>query len=549
MLLRTPCSRRIASTRLHRTHWRRMPVRRHTSDAHDQPWFQQLRGEMLHRDTIHLADYTNSALTYKLSQTLADFLPKEWCHPPSARKFVVPAGHHLVYFNAAPPTQALLPDGTDVSHSPGGPWVRRMWAGGSLQLKPGQYFDPAVGYVINTHMTSVERIKDVQLRGDADNAKIFVTVERRFARLDRLQQKYTSQYGSLGRTNGLQRVQALFDQQLRVDDGWGDALLKEERILVFMKKRTTAELDAFKAGERVPIKYLTPPGNPHFSHTLVPDRALLFRISALTINAHLIHLDRDYARDVEGHRNLLVHGPLSLTLMLQATEYYVKTHTKDTQVLEFIEYRNLAPLYCDEEMRICGLEKKKLLNGSVYDVWIEGPTGGVAVKGTVYTSVRSVETASTPAVALVAPEASSLVRKLPSKTRETSRRAVTSSFTPALAPEYRRDRPTRTRFHQFIITPTSPLPVIRDVVAVKPAKPTWSTRTRTILDRRARRNPTTISLAPQPLVRKTGATPYELDPAQLVERHSRFLREGVRLIDKPSIRFRGRRPGPYGTAK
>jgi hypothetical protein len=58
--------------------------------------------------------------------------------------------------------------------------------------------------------------------------------------------------------------------------------------------------------------------------------------------------------------------------------------------VESIEYRNLAPLYCDEEMRICGLEKKTLQNGSIYDVWIEGPTGGVAVKGTVYTTVRNI---------------------------------------------------------------------------------------------------------------------------------------------------------------
>jgi len=39
-------------------------------------------------------------------------------------------------------------------------------------------------------------------------------------------------------------------------------------------------------------------------------------------------------------------------------------------------------------MRICGFKKKTLYNGAVYDVWIEGPTGGVAVRGAVYTTVR-----------------------------------------------------------------------------------------------------------------------------------------------------------------
>lgn len=61
------------------------------------------------------------------------------------------------------------------------------------------------------------------------------------------------------------------------------------------------------------------------------------------------------------------------------------------QVLQSIEYRNLAPLYCDEEMRVCGMEKKTLDDGSIYDVWIEGPTGGVAVKGTVRTIARSLD--------------------------------------------------------------------------------------------------------------------------------------------------------------
>jgi hypothetical protein len=114
----------------------------------------------------------------------------------------------------------------------------------------------------------------------------------------------------------------------------------------------------------------------------------LFRYSALTFNAHLIHLDREYARNVEGHRNLLVHGPLSLTLMLQAMTGYFRENFKGQRSLESINYRNLAPLYCDEEMRICCLKKKSFDDADVYDVWIEGPTGGVAVKGTLRATTR-----------------------------------------------------------------------------------------------------------------------------------------------------------------
>ena len=45
---------------------------------------------------------------------------------------------------------------------------------------------------------------------------------------------------------------------------------------------------------------------------------LLFRFSALTYNAHRIHYDRDYVRDVEGYPGLLTHGPLQALAMAEA---------------------------------------------------------------------------------------------------------------------------------------------------------------------------------------------------------------------------------------
>jgi hydroxyacyl-ACP dehydratase HTD2-like protein with hotdog domain len=45
------------------------------------------------------------------------------------------------------------------------------------------------------------------------------------------------------------------------------------------------------------------------------DEVTLFRYSALTSNAHRIHYDKDYAR-AEGYPDVLVHGPLQATLLL-----------------------------------------------------------------------------------------------------------------------------------------------------------------------------------------------------------------------------------------
>ncbi|MDX6739397.1 MaoC family dehydratase N-terminal domain-containing protein [Actinocorallia sp. A-T 12471] len=50
---------------------------------------------------------------------------------------------------------------------------------------------------------------------------------------------------------------------------------------------------------------------------LSADPALLFRFSALTYNAHRIHYDFAYATEVEGHRGLVVHGPLLAILMAE----------------------------------------------------------------------------------------------------------------------------------------------------------------------------------------------------------------------------------------
>ena len=62
---------------------------------------------------------------------------------------------------------------------------------------------------------------------------------------------------------------------------------------------------------------MAPPDAPHtaWGRTVVPDAVTLFRYSALTWNSHRIHYDADYARDVEGYPDLVVHGPLLATLL------------------------------------------------------------------------------------------------------------------------------------------------------------------------------------------------------------------------------------------
>ena len=257
MLLRTPRARRIAWDNANRTQWRRIPLRCHSSaNSVDPPWFQELRTEMLQRDVIHLPEFIATPHEFKLSQSITGFLPQEWCYAPGVRSRMVPFGHHLIWFNPAVRTTELLPDGTDASQSPGGPWVRRMWAGGSIQLKADDYFDAYRGYTLDTVMEGTEHIKHVRLHGEGDTAKIFVTIERRFARLDTLENTLKATISSLRNRGAASKIRRHFAQQVRSDEGWGDAILKEERNLVFFKERTAAELDAVRAGQMATIKYL-----------------------------------------------------------------------------------------------------------------------------------------------------------------------------------------------------------------------------------------------------------------------------------------------------
>jgi 3-methylfumaryl-CoA hydratase len=76
------------------------------------------------------------------------------------------------------------------------------------------------------------------------------------------------------------------------------------------------------------------------------DEALLMRFSALTYNAHRIHYDVDYCRDVEGYPGLVVHGPLQALLMAEHTRIAGRRMPRQ------FDYRLLAPLCLGEGLLV-----------------------------------------------------------------------------------------------------------------------------------------------------------------------------------------------------
>jgi 3-methylfumaryl-CoA hydratase len=88
-----------------------------------------------------------------------------------------------------------------------------------------------------------------------------------------------------------------------------------------------------------------------------PDETLLFQYSALGFNSHKIHLDRDYARNVEGLPDLVVNGGLATILL---TEFMRNDLGID---LKEIKVKHIAPLYCNRPLTI-GFEQGEI---KIYD--------------------------------------------------------------------------------------------------------------------------------------------------------------------------------------
>ncbi|MEL6487972.1 MAG: MaoC family dehydratase N-terminal domain-containing protein, partial [Pseudomonadota bacterium] len=81
--------------------------------------------------------------------------------------------------------------------------------------------------------------------------------------------------------------------------------------------------------------------------SLTPDPRLLFRYSALTFNTHRIHYDAPYARQVERYRGLVVHGPLTASLMLQLAARELGENR-----LRRFEFRGVSPAIAGEKLHI-----------------------------------------------------------------------------------------------------------------------------------------------------------------------------------------------------
>ena len=237
----------------------------------------------------------------------------------------------------------------------------------------------------------VERPIDLRIVGQRRPERVFVKIRKSFYSSGKLS---PSQYNEkrILETLGQRPVFQTYNKL----GASGDILAKgpifeEEYELCFL--RDPPDLS-------VSPKVVRPPENPKFTHTMTPNRHLLFCWSALTYNAHLIHLDPEFARREYRAPGLLVHGPLTLFLILEwfirQLTTYAKTRGLSTFVPRSINYKNLLPLYVDQEMKLCMKPSEFQKPGELapkWDVWIERDSGSgvstMAFKGQIAVTVQS----------------------------------------------------------------------------------------------------------------------------------------------------------------
>ncbi len=238
-----------------------------------------------------------------LSPDLATMLAGALGHPAAAAVAVhagapMPPLWHWAAFPDCPPLDRLGPDGHPRlgSFLPPVPLPRRMWAGGKVA------FEGRIA--IGERLRRRSEITGVEFKTGTAGEMAFVTVRHEV-------------------------------------EGEGGGRIREVQDIVYLPMPA-----AFRPPRAIPA-----PEAPQFVEEVETGPVRLFRYSAATVNAHRIHYDRDYAREVEKYPALVVHGPLQATLLVEAGV----RHAGRQPVR--IAHRGVHPMFDTDPLRLMGVAR------------------------------------------------------------------------------------------------------------------------------------------------------------------------------------------------
>ncbi|SMX43048.1 FAS1-like dehydratase domain-containing protein [Maliponia aquimaris] len=235
-----------------------------------------------------------------VTPNLAEMLNAAVSHDLSARREVragmaLPSLWHWVAFLEFVPMSDLGEDGHPAlgGFLPPLPFRRRMWAGGDVRFRGVFHVGEA--------LTRVSTIRGVTPKEGKAGPMAFVTVDH-------------------------------------VTTGAQGGVVEEEQNIVYLDIPPE-----FRPPRRMPA-----PARCLYDERVVMTETRLFRYSAATYNAHRIHYDLPYAREVEKYPGLVVHGPMQATMAIEAAE----RHTGKAPVR--FSYRVVHPMFHDSDLRLVG---------------------------------------------------------------------------------------------------------------------------------------------------------------------------------------------------
>lgn len=240
---------------------------------------------------INRSEITTGILTEIAAQTAHAVLGQAGTSAPRLGDALPPLWHWFGF----PPTAPMAHLGADGHPRLGGfmPPVRlnrRMWAGGAMEFLAPLH--------VGERLTRETRIANVVEKSGAAGEMVFVTLEHDIS-------------------------------------GEGGLAMREQQDIVYLQIP-----DSFRA----PKAIAAPQNDTREKVSL--STPLLFRYSAITFNAHRIHYDLPYTREVEHYPDLVVHGPLQANLLMDmATRHRGRAPS-------MFSFRGVHPVFVSDTLEV-----------------------------------------------------------------------------------------------------------------------------------------------------------------------------------------------------
>jgi len=237
----------------------------------------------------------------------------------------LPPGWHILYFLPRLGPADLRPDGTasEAGIIPPMPLPRRMFAGERFRFHRPIRIGDAV--------RRETELADITLKHGGTGTLVFATTLSRIFTPDGL-------------------------------------ALEEERRTVFREEVQAGARNEAPRREQVPAETA-------WRRRITPDPILLFRFSALTFNSHRIHYDYRWAAQVEGYPGLVVHGPLTSTLLIDFAR-----DSQPGRAMTSYTTQARAPLFDTAPFELRG---RPTADGRAAELWAVTPEGTVAMSAQV----------------------------------------------------------------------------------------------------------------------------------------------------------------------